>query len=85
MNDYNDQALHGEDFPLSTYRRRFQAREKLLYTISGLEYDINNVIGAGIFVTPSSVWRLVQSPGATLMLWLAGGFISLFGSMIYVE
>ncbi|CAG8631848.1 3374_t:CDS:2, partial [Dentiscutata erythropus] len=44
------------------------------------EYDINNIIGAGIFATSSSVWRLVQSPGAALMIWLAGGFISLFDS-----
>ncbi|CAG8449109.1 766_t:CDS:2, partial [Dentiscutata heterogama] len=60
-------------------------RKKILKTSSGLGYNINHIIGAGIFITPSNVWRLVQSPGSALMLWIVGGLISLFGSMIYVE
>ncbi|CAG8487291.1 45994_t:CDS:2 [Gigaspora margarita] len=38
----------------------------------------------GIFITPSSVWRLAQSPGSALMLWIAGGFIR-SGEQKYLE
>ncbi|CAG8490140.1 9407_t:CDS:10 [Dentiscutata erythropus] len=70
----------GVDIPDTETRRK-----KILKTSSGLGYNVNHIIGAGIFITPSNVWRLAQSPGSALMLWISGGLISLFGSMIYVE
>ncbi|CAG8443487.1 8540_t:CDS:2, partial [Scutellospora calospora] len=74
----------GIDIP-SVHSPDHQTRKKILHTISGLGFNLNNIIGAGIFIIPSSVWRLTQSPGSALILWIVGGLISLFGSMIYVE
>ncbi|KAF0437018.1 amino acid transporter [Gigaspora margarita] len=63
------------------------SRVKILNTASGLGFNINNIIGAAIFMAPSSVWRLVQSPGATLIFWLVGGtrFPSGSGEQKYLE
>ncbi|CAG8571726.1 15273_t:CDS:10, partial [Cetraspora pellucida] len=74
----NSDLVPGEDIPPIT-------RERIISAFSGLGFNINNIIGAGIFVTPTSIWKLVQSPGKALILWIVGGLISLFGSMIYVE
>lgn len=43
------------------------------------------VVGAGIFKTPSVVAASVGSPGAALLLWLAGGVVSLIGALCYAE
>jgi APA family basic amino acid/polyamine antiporter len=43
------------------------------------------VIGAGIFRTPSLVAANVTSETNALMLWLAGGAISLIGALCYAE
>ncbi|KAF0495978.1 amino acid transporter [Gigaspora margarita] len=78
--DMNNQP--GVDIPEPEIGR---GNGRILKTSSGLGYNINHIIGAGIFITPSNVWRLAQSPGSALMLWIFGGFVSLLGSMIYVE
>ncbi|RIB26299.1 hypothetical protein C2G38_2163691 [Gigaspora rosea] len=79
--DMNDQP--GVDIPKKPEIER--KNDKILKTSSGLGYNINHIIGAGIFITPSNVWGLAQSPGSALMLWIFGGFVSLLGSSIYVE
>ncbi|HKY27277.1 MAG TPA: amino acid permease [Pyrinomonadaceae bacterium] len=43
------------------------------------------VIGAGIFRTPSLVAANVTSDGSALLLWLAGGVVSLIGALCYAE
>jgi basic amino acid/polyamine antiporter, APA family len=43
------------------------------------------VIGAGIFRAPSIVAGNVASEAAFLMLWLAGGLVSLVGALCYAE
>jgi amino acid transporter len=40
---------------------------------------------AGIFTTPGIVLNLIKKPYVILLLWLAGGIVSLFGSLIYAE
>ncbi|CAG8619094.1 9707_t:CDS:10, partial [Scutellospora calospora] len=47
-------------------------------------FNINRIIGGGIFDS-DSIWILVQSPGITLVLYVVCGFISLLGSLIYIE
>ncbi|CAG8611129.1 5963_t:CDS:2 [Dentiscutata erythropus] len=44
---------------------------------------INLIVGAGIFIAPGSTWRLVQSPGAALILWIIGGVINLYGFLVW--
>jgi len=46
---------------------------------------IGIVIGAGIFRAPSIVASQVSSETIFLMLWLAGGLISLIGALCYAE
>jgi APA family basic amino acid/polyamine antiporter len=43
------------------------------------------VVGAGIFRAPSAVAGSVASPSAMVLVWLAGGAVSLAGAMCYAE
>jgi amino acid transporter len=43
------------------------------------------VVGAGIFRTPSLVAANSASEGAALLIWLAGGAITLVGALCYAE
>jgi APA family basic amino acid/polyamine antiporter len=47
---------------------------------------VGSVIGSGIFVTPSLILRQVGgSVGYSLLVWLAGGILSLLGALTYAE
>nr|CAG8625036.1 9294_t:CDS:10 [Entrophospora candida] len=63
----------------------FDDDDKLLTRFAGFAGNVNNMLGAGIFSTPGIVWQKVGSPGAALILWILGGFISMCGSLTYVE
>jgi basic amino acid/polyamine antiporter, APA family len=43
------------------------------------------VIGAGIFETPALVASNVHTPNGLMLVWIAGGFISLIGALCYAE
>ncbi|PKK68740.1 amino acid transporter [Rhizophagus irregularis] len=58
---------------------------ELLGVIYGIGMNVNNIIGVGIFTTPGIVWKQVKTPHVVILLWLAGGIVSLFGSLIYTE
>ncbi|RIB24262.1 amino acid/polyamine transporter I [Gigaspora rosea] len=57
--------------------------EKILGITGGVTYNINEIIGSGIFLTPGNVWRLTKSPGITLIFWIVGGLFSFLGSSVY--
>ncbi|CAG8681329.1 671_t:CDS:10 [Dentiscutata erythropus] len=59
-------------------------RENFLGIIGGAGYNINHIIGAGIF-NPDNIWILVGSPAIILVFWILGGIISLIGTLIYIE
>lgn len=42
-------------------------------------------IGSGIFATPAQIAQELGSPGLILLLWGAGGVLSLFGALTYAE
>ncbi len=46
---------------------------------------IGNVIGSGIFLVPATVLRQAGSVRVALLVWLAGGILSLFGALSYGE
>src|SRR5690349_24830641 len=46
---------------------------------------MGGIIGAGIFINPSVVARLVHTPGLILTPWIAGGVIALAGAFVYAE
>src|SRR5678815_248249 len=46
---------------------------------------MGGIIGAGIFVNPSVVARLVHTPMLVMGAWLIGGVIALLGAFVYAE
>ncbi|OPY64604.1 MAG: Serine/threonine exchanger SteT [Syntrophorhabdaceae bacterium PtaU1.Bin034] len=53
--------------------------------LDGVAIVVGMVVGAGIFKTPSLVAANCSSTEAVLLLWLAGGAISLVGALCYAE
>jgi len=53
--------------------------DRKLGFISVVSLIVNAMIGTGIFSTPSSVFKAVNSVGSALMLWLAGAILTLCG------
>lgn len=46
---------------------------------------MGSVIGSGIFMTTGFIVEFVRSPGAVLLVWIAGGIITLFGALSFGE
>src|SRR5258708_9786368 len=47
---------------------------------------VGSVIGSGIFRTPGPILRQVNgSVGISLLVWIAGGVLSLLGALTYAE
>jgi len=46
---------------------------------------MGGIIGAGIFINPSVVARLVHTPALILTPWIVGGVIALAGAFVYAE
>lgn len=46
---------------------------------------MGGIVGAGIFINPYVVARLVGTPGRILAAWALGGVIALLGAFIYAE
>jgi APA family basic amino acid/polyamine antiporter len=52
---------------------------------SALLITVGAMVGSGIFATPHDVAQTVQSPGLTLLLWVAGGLLALLGALSFIE
>lgn len=59
--------------------------KKELTLFSTISLVIGRIIGSGIFITPSRVLLYSGSFGLALILWTAGGFLSIGGGLCYVE
>jgi APA family basic amino acid/polyamine antiporter len=46
---------------------------------------MGSVIGSGIFMTTGFIVKSVKSPGAVMLVWTAGGIITLFGALTFGE
>lgn len=46
---------------------------------------MGSVIGAGIFVVPHDVAKVVHTPTLILLAWILGGAVSLAGSLVYAD
>lgn len=57
----------------------------ILSKLDAIAIMLGIVVGIGIFKTPSMVAGASGSEGAFLLLWLAGGVISLIGALCYAE
>ncbi|XP_050024872.1 b(0,+)-type amino acid transporter 1-like isoform X2 [Dermacentor andersoni] len=52
---------------------------------SAVALIIGSIIGSGIFVTPSSVFRNSGSIGVDLLVWIVCGILSITGGLCYAE
>ncbi|CAM5559292.1 APC family permease [Rhodanobacter lindaniclasticus] len=64
--------------PANAYARRLNTWDAAMIVIGG-------VIGAGIFLTPSTVARHTTSGAELLILWAIGGGLTLAGVLCYAE
>ncbi len=80
MSRYNDSALLE-----STTKTEITAPQPSLSVFDAVALIVGLVIGAGIFETPAFVAANANSGATVLLLWLAGGFISLIGALCYAE
>ncbi|CAG8725662.1 14259_t:CDS:2, partial [Cetraspora pellucida] len=76
----NEVSLGGQELPDPDQRGQNGFQWKTVWKTSEA---INLIVGTGIFITPGSIWRLVQSPGAALILWIVGGFINLYSFFVW--
>ena len=53
--------------------------------VTGTSMVISQLIGAGIFSTPSSVLREVGSPGMALLLWGLAALVTIGGGLAFCE
>ncbi len=51
----------------------------------GALVTIGSILGSGIFLTTGSIARLVPHEGLILLLWVAGGLLTLAGALTYAE
>jgi APA family basic amino acid/polyamine antiporter len=57
----------------------------LLSVGDGIFLTVGMVVGVGIFKLPSLVAGNTSSPAMFLLLWVAGGIVSLCGALVYAE
>ena len=53
--------------------------------LAATSYVISNVIGSGIFITPTSILRMTNSVGLSLIVWVLCAVISMLGALSYIE
>lgn len=63
-----------------------QVSLKKEFTISsGIAVIVGQIIGSGIFITPRSILHYGGSFGVCILMWIAGGFVSMAGGLCYIE
>ncbi|VDM65046.1 unnamed protein product [Strongylus vulgaris] len=61
-----------------------RARNKMGF-IACTSYVVGNIIGSGIFITPTTILSYTHSVGLSLIVWIGCGLISLLGAICYIE
>ncbi|OHB70262.1 MAG: hypothetical protein A2W23_00600 [Planctomycetes bacterium RBG_16_43_13] len=71
--------------PVSQPSEKNHNLPRLLGFWDGSAILVGLVIGSGIFLTAPSIVKNFTSPTIPMLLWLAGGTLSLFGALTYAE
>ncbi len=53
--------------------------------VGATSYMIGNIIGSGIFITPTSILMRTHSVGLSLIVWTLCAVIAIMGSLCYIE
>ena len=56
-----------------------------LSTWDGALLTIGSIVGTGIFITTADMAKVLPHPGLILLVWLAGGLLTLAGALTYGE
>uniref|UniRef100_A0A1I8BMW9 AA_permease domain-containing protein n=1 Tax=Meloidogyne hapla TaxID=6305 RepID=A0A1I8BMW9_MELHA len=59
--------------------------ENKIGVFEGIAYCIGDIIGSGIFVSPTSILRHTGCVGLSLCVWAVGALIAACGALVYVE
>ncbi|KPM43906.1 High-affinity methionine permease [Neonectria ditissima] len=60
-------------------------QERTIGVFGAVSLVVNKIIGAGIFSTPSTIYKLSGSVGMSLMCWVIGAVISTCGIFVMLE
>jgi basic amino acid/polyamine antiporter, APA family len=75
--------------PEATDAPPLPAQESLLIrglsTWDGALLTVGSIVGTGIFLTTSDMAKVLPHPGLILLVWLAGGLLTLAGALTYGE
>uniref|UniRef100_A0A7E4WC20 Amino acid transporter n=1 Tax=Panagrellus redivivus TaxID=6233 RepID=A0A7E4WC20_PANRE len=53
--------------------------------IEAVCYCVSDIVGSGIFISPTSILKHSGSLGLSLCIWAGSAFISMIGALVYVE
>ncbi|KAE9547067.1 hypothetical protein FO519_009721, partial [Halicephalobus sp. NKZ332] len=53
--------------------------------LAAISYCIGDIIGSGIFVSPTAILKDSGSIGLSLIIWIGSALISMIGALVYVE
>jgi APA family basic amino acid/polyamine antiporter len=77
------------DAPKTIPQPPLPAQESLLVrglsTWDGALLTVGSIVGTGIFLTTSDMAKVLPHPGLILLVWLAGGLLTLAGALTYGE
>jgi basic amino acid/polyamine antiporter, APA family len=71
--------------PQATEPQGSAALVRGLGTWDGTLLTVGSIVGTGIFITTADMARVLPHPGLILLVWLAGGLLTLAGALTYAE